>query len=941
PTAETATSPSTTAADPTPQPTESPASINTPTTIELPAVDLAQSRILYLGQAPGEETLQLLSMAADGSDVRLISPDLGREVNFLGVSPSGQSVAIETFDPTASVSILRTDDSTEPQPLLLESSTGWAEWSPNEDKIIFGDLYDLQLFDLTTGSETVIIFPLTTLDENERPIGSYEGAAWSPDGQWFVTQIAGTDANGQLKLGLYRYDLASDTVTTLYEESRFPFQINIQGLTDDSLPTLSPDGSQLLTDMVGQFELSLIPATGGEPVRIWRGRVPVLGGPHWSPDGRWLAFNYAGDIYLLRPDGSEWRNITNTPNLAEQYPAWSPDGQALVYAAKTVRDIFELERYDLATGETTRLTNDDGFSTELSAAAPYWYLPSEEQRNAIAQLPLLTPDPSEINIPPSPAPEQLIPPPPALMSPPWWRTRFTQRRPLTLTTDTPITVGNPQLQAPPIVQIPFDPDLLRDSLYYPEEGFDIQLGWWDAATQQWQEVPVAINAFANETTTLTFPLQADLPAGTTADQYYLYYGTLVRLQGWELARELDEFFAGWHRTPHESFPQEYLPFTVFAQLAGEEENIEATDVSIVNGPQNRPVTALNPNSNIIFEQLVSVGRGTISFALNPSSDSGRVLSVLVPTPTDLNSEEAILQGAPPPTFVPLMSYQSASFEITLGGQIFTFPAPLILNEWQQLTLSWSVGQSLDLYLDGQLVSTAPFDLTLSDNMEQDSVLSFNYFESGSNPIVLGGVEDVTGLMGNYMNVFMTPNYFTADQIDNHYRALWQVSGTLGDEQVALVTAEIGPDGGAIRTPDGRSWIYIEPNTFSALTTVSVHQFSDGETDASVLSRFAIHPQDLSELTSNLEGLFQIASLSTADDLALPNGSFTIYHQYDPSYVEQPRSINIAQFDPAYGWVTYREGLIDLEQQVTLQSDFTQWGTYVVYKSEGLISEQFR
>ena len=34
-----------------------------------------------------------------------------------------------------------------------------------------------------------------------------------------------------------------------------------------------------------------------------------------------------GDIWLMNPDGSGRRNLTRTPSLSEQFPAWLPDGR--------------------------------------------------------------------------------------------------------------------------------------------------------------------------------------------------------------------------------------------------------------------------------------------------------------------------------------------------------------------------------------------------------------------------------------------------------------------------------------------------------------------------------------------------------------------------------------------------------------------------------------
>jgi len=50
--------------------------------------------------------------------------------------------------------------------------------------------------------------------------------------------------------------------------------------------------------------------------------------PHWSPDGRQLAFvsqrDGDPDIYLMNADGSNQRNLTRAAGNRESQPVWSP-----------------------------------------------------------------------------------------------------------------------------------------------------------------------------------------------------------------------------------------------------------------------------------------------------------------------------------------------------------------------------------------------------------------------------------------------------------------------------------------------------------------------------------------------------------------------------------------------------------------------------------------
>ena len=56
--------------------------------------------------------------------------------------------------------------------------------------------------------------------------------------------------------------------------------------------------------------------------------------PDWSPDGAWLVFESIrdgdGEIYRVRPDGSDLERLTDT-RADETRPSFFPDGSRIVY----------------------------------------------------------------------------------------------------------------------------------------------------------------------------------------------------------------------------------------------------------------------------------------------------------------------------------------------------------------------------------------------------------------------------------------------------------------------------------------------------------------------------------------------------------------------------------------------------------------------------------
>jgi len=104
------------------------------------------------------------------------------------------------------------------------------------------------------------------------------------------------------------------------------------------------------------------------------GRTTLAAGPddhspHWSPNGKMIAFERAGDLWLMRANGTHQSRLTSGPG-DDISPAWSPDGSRLVFVrsddgSRTGRSMFVKP---VAGGLPTRLTTaDDG-----CADGPSW-----------------------------------------------------------------------------------------------------------------------------------------------------------------------------------------------------------------------------------------------------------------------------------------------------------------------------------------------------------------------------------------------------------------------------------------------------------------------------------------------------------------------------------------------------------------------------------------
>lgn len=92
---------------------------------------------------------------------------------------------------------------------------------------------------------------------------------------------------------------------------------------------VSPDHSQFL---IGQFKrrddemaLWLWPVQGGEPRRLGQATGHD---PAWSPDGTQIVFVRGQNLYSVRPDGTQLRQLAHIEGYPHA-PAWSPDGETI------------------------------------------------------------------------------------------------------------------------------------------------------------------------------------------------------------------------------------------------------------------------------------------------------------------------------------------------------------------------------------------------------------------------------------------------------------------------------------------------------------------------------------------------------------------------------------------------------------------------------------
>ena len=178
-------------------------------------------------------------------------------------------------------------------------------------------------------------------------------------------------SNGKLAFGSARNGFPADNdLFTMANDGTV--QTRITSLNQDELnPSWSAKGNKIVFERTAGLRSDIWSANadGSNAVQLTNDPRTDLR-PSWNNTGKKIVFasdrdgtEGIFDLYVMDSTGANEVNVTNTPNISEEYPSWSPDGSAIAFSRDG--DIYKFTAVGAQMGTNLkRLTTDPIFEME-------------------------------------------------------------------------------------------------------------------------------------------------------------------------------------------------------------------------------------------------------------------------------------------------------------------------------------------------------------------------------------------------------------------------------------------------------------------------------------------------------------------------------------------------------------------------------------------------
>ncbi|QJW92828.1 S41 family peptidase [Frigoriglobus tundricola] len=313
----------------------------------------------------------------DGKNPRRLTTDLGLESNPV-FSPDGQTIAFSAqYDGNTDVYTIPLAGGTPTRLTSHPNPDTVRGFTPDGKSVLFSSprhVYSNRYSQLFT-------VPLTGGMPTQLPIPWGFEAAYSPDGD-FIAYTPVRDATPQWKhyrggthSRVWIYNVKTHDVVeipqpkdrcndadpnwigrTVYFRSDRAGEYNVFAYDTDSkdvkaltkftdFPVLdiNTDGTRLIFEQAGYLHLMHPPQTATTRLKVGiaidnsEARPRFAKGAKYvrdvsvSPSGSRVAVEFRGEIVTVPAEKGEPRNLTNTPDVHERSPSWSPDGKTIAY----------------------------------------------------------------------------------------------------------------------------------------------------------------------------------------------------------------------------------------------------------------------------------------------------------------------------------------------------------------------------------------------------------------------------------------------------------------------------------------------------------------------------------------------------------------------------------------------------------------------------------
>lgn len=223
--------------------------------------------------------------------------------------------------------------------------------------------------------------------------GTWMNVDVSPDGSRIAFDMLGD---------IYTMPIAGGTPTRIAE-----------GLAYEQQPRWSPDGRQIafVTDRGGGDNIWLMNADGSNKRALTKEDFRLMNQPSWSPDGKYIVAKKhfttgrslgTGEVWLFHVAGGTGVPLVKRPNETHQKelgePTFTPDGKGVYFTRNTTPGpifeyaqnsngaLFAIERYDLDSGETARVTAGNGGAVRPTPSPDGKYLAFVRRERAKSKL---------------------------------------------------------------------------------------------------------------------------------------------------------------------------------------------------------------------------------------------------------------------------------------------------------------------------------------------------------------------------------------------------------------------------------------------------------------------------------------------------------------------------------------------------------------------------